>query len=67
MRTNIYGCKKRMRSINNDMIKVMYKLIDISTAKYGVAWPNVCTLYNRGDWYHALHTYLLSIMDYYYY
>ena len=55
MRKNIYGLKKRVLNINNDLIKVMYNSIDIVNDPTWSSWTKSLYTVNQQDRYHVLH------------
>ena len=40
LRKNIYGLKKRIFNINNDLIRVMYNCFDIVKGPMWISWAN---------------------------
>ena len=67
LRKNIYGLKKRIFNINNDLIRVMYNCFEIVNGPMWISWANSLYTVNLYDSHKVSHITLLLFIYYYIY
>ena len=67
LRKNIYGLKKRIFNINNDLIMVMCNCFEIVNGPMWISWANSLYTVSLYDSHHVSHITLLLFIYYYIY